>query len=211
MVVKSAYKIISLTYNLSEEINLNDQFNSFSYHVDIEDLNMNLNTLQVALKSQINAAIRGSEMTVAETREVLNAELENLLHRAEILEVIPFPTEVVGVSHQEMVEYIDRYQAMMEHWLSKTSDIFLLVETLEKLRFDEVKSEISLVTKLTDLAGTIDYETRGQWGEITAAFHGDKVGKWARSIRNVKTDVAYAAELAKQQAAQPTTGMATAR
>lgn len=211
MVVKSAYKNISLTYNLSEEINLNNQFNSFSYHVDIEDLNMNLNTLQVALKSQINAAIRGSEMTVAETREVLNAELENLLHRAEILEVIPFPTEVVGVSHQEMEEYIDRYQAMMEHWLAKTSDIFLLVETLEKLRFDEAKSEISLVTKLTDLAGTIDYETRGPWGELAAVFYGDNVGIWARSIRNVKTDVAHAAELANQQATQATTGMATAR
>ena len=62
MVVKSAYKIISLTYNLSEEINLNDQFNSFSYHVDIEDLNMNLNTLQVALKNQINVAVRGNAM-----------------------------------------------------------------------------------------------------------------------------------------------------
>lgn len=172
---------------------------------------MNLNTLQVALKSQINAAIRGSEMTVAETREVLNAELENLLHRAEILEVIPFPTEVVGVSHQEMEEYILLHQAMMEHWLAKTSDIFLLVETLERLRFDEAKSEISLVTKLADLAGTIDYETRGQWGEITAAFYGDKVGKWERSIRNVKTDVAHAAELANQQATQATTGMTAAR
>lgn len=183
----------------------------FHYHVDIEDLNMNLNTLQVALKNQINVAVRGNAMSIADTREVLNAELESLLHRAEILEVVPFPNEVVGVSHQEMSEYIDRYQAMMEHWLTKTSDIFLLVETLEKLRFDEVKSEISLVTKLTDLAGTIDYETRGQWGELAAAFHGDKVGKWARSIRNVKSDVAHAAELAKHQAAQPTTGMATAR
>ena len=78
MVVKSAYKIISITYNLSEEINLNNQFNSFSYHVDIEDLNMNLNTLQVALKTQINTAVRGNEMSIADTREVLNAELDNL-------------------------------------------------------------------------------------------------------------------------------------
>lgn len=172
---------------------------------------MNLNTLQIALKNQINVAVRSNEMTIAETREVLNAELENLLHRAEILETVPFPEEVVGVSRQEMVEYVDRYQTMMEHWLNKSNDIFKLVDTLEKLRFDEVKSEISLVTKLTDLASTVDYETRGQWGEIAAAFHGDKHGKFTRSIRNVKMDVAHATEVAAQQAAQPTTGMATAR
>ena len=172
---------------------------------------MNLNTLQLALKTQINVAVRCNEMSIADTREVLNAELENLLQRAEILEIIPFADTVTGVSAQEMVEYIDRYQTMMEHWLSKSNDIFDIVESLEKLRFDEVKSEISLVTKLTDLANTVDLETRGQWGELTSAFYGDKLGKFARSIRNVKMDIAHANEVAKQQTAQPTTGMATAR
>lgn len=172
---------------------------------------MNLNTLQVALKNQINIAVKGSEMTVAETREVIMAELSNLLHRAEILEVIPFPTEVVGVSPAEMNEYIDRYQTMMEHWLTKAPNIFDIVNALERLRFDEVKTEISLVTKLTDLASTVDENTRGQWGEITAAFHGDKAGKYVRSIRNVKTDVAYAEKLAEEQAKQPSDGLALAR
>lgn len=172
---------------------------------------MNLNTLQLSLKSQINSAVRSNGLTVAQSRELIHAELDNLLARAEILEVIPFPDAVVGVSNAEMAEYIDRYQVMMEHWLSKSTDIFHMVETLEKLRFDEADTEIKLITKLADLGGTIDVETRGTFGELASAFHGDREGKFARSIKNVKTDVEYAAKVKAEQEQQPTTGMATAR
>lgn len=144
---------------------------------------MNLNNLRLGIKSQINTAIK-SGLDVAGASEILEAELQTLLKRAQILEVVPFPEEIAGISESEMEQYISIYQAMMEHWYKRAPDLFQLVIEVEELRFEEVISKAGLVTRLLDLAETVQTNTRTQWDEIKNLFGmGNKT--WVRRIQDV--------------------------
>lgn len=144
---------------------------------------MNLNNLRLGIKSQINTAIK-SGLDVDGASEILNAELQTLLKRAQILEVLPFPEEIAGISKSEMEQYISVYEAMMGHWYKRAPDLFQLVIEVEELRFDEVISKAGLVTRLLDLAETVQTNTRTQWDEIKNLFGmGNKT--WVRRIQDV--------------------------
>jgi len=144
---------------------------------------MNLNNLRHGIKSQINTAIK-SGLDVDGATEILNAELQTLLKRAQILEVVPFPEEIAGISKSEMEQYIAIYQAMMEHWYKRAPDLFQLVVEVEELRFEEVISKAGLMTRLLDLAETVQTNTRTHWDEIKNLFGmGNKT--WTRRLQEV--------------------------
>lgn len=144
---------------------------------------MNLNNLRLGIKSQINTAIKAG-LDVDGASEILNAELQTLLKRAQILEVVPFPEEIAGISESEMEQYITTYQAMMGEWYKRAPDLFQLVIEVEELRFEEVISKAGLVTRLLDLAETVQTNTRTQWDEIKNLFGmGNKT--WVRRIQDV--------------------------
>lgn len=144
---------------------------------------MNLNNLRLGIKSQINTAIKAG-LDVDGASEILNAELQTLLKRAQILEVVPFPEEIAGISEGEMEQYITTYQAMMGEWYKRAPDLFQLVIEVEELRFEEVISKAGLVTRLLDLAETVQTNTRTQWDEIKNLFGmGNKT--WVRRIQDV--------------------------
>lgn len=144
---------------------------------------MNLNNLRVGIKSQINTAVKAG-LDVDGAKEILGAELESLLKRAKVLEVVPFPNAVPDVTEEQLAAYTDIYQSMMSAWYNRSPDIFTLVAEIEELRFDEVKSKAGLLTRLTDLAETVQLNTRTHWGEMKAMFGlGDKT--WVKRIHAV--------------------------
>lgn len=148
---------------------------------------MNLNNLRHGIKTQINTAVKAG-LDVDGATEILGAELETLLKRAKVLEVVPFPKVVPGVTDEQLALYIDIYQDMMESWYKRTPDIFTLVSEIEELRFEEVQSKAGLLTRLTDLAETVQFNTRTHWGEMKAMFGmGDKT--WLNRIHAVTDEV----------------------
>lgn len=147
---------------------------------------MNLNNLRADLKNQINHAVR-SGLTVEGTTEILGSELSALLKRLEIMERVPFPTIIDGVTPKEMEQYISLYQEMVERWYEKTADVFQIVNELEQLRFEEVASRTALVTRLLDLATTVHTHTRSAWREFMAAL-GFNDKSWKERIEKVTVE-----------------------
>lgn len=147
---------------------------------------MNLNNLRADLKNQINHAVR-SGLTVEGTTEILGSELSALLKRLEIMERVPFPTIIDGITPKEMEQYISLYQEMVERWYEKTADVFQIVNELEQLRFEEVASRTALVTRLLDLATTVHTHTRSAWREFMAVL-GFSDKSWKERIEKVTVE-----------------------
>lgn len=145
---------------------------------------MNINTIRANLQAQIQNVYE-TGIGVEDTATIVRSELTTLLTDLQWLEK-PLPALQDSV-YTESCRHL--YKEMLDYWLANSTNLYLIIETIQACRFDQLKSPVQMWARLGEFAREVDLHATKDWKDKTLNAFGIKRNVWLNKVEAIHPQV----------------------